>query len=310
MTQRLQIILGAVLSQLLVLLALLFLASGISQLFAEWFQRTPQRAGTEGRQEVPFPLLAADGILERNPSDARVRMLEGAEALGERTYLNPLDAPACEHVIITIVSDYDDDRYSFATLQSVHGSAPQVARIGDITGDWTMVSIAQHPRTLSPTVWFLGEDLCQASLFEPPSSRLIQASPVTAAAKTKKPSAPSTKTQGFAAHVKQLSATEFQVDRAAAEEVLADPSRFMSGVQAFPQTRGGHAGIFLQRLSASSPLAALGLKRGDFLTSLNGSALADPEKMLAAYARLRTAERLQLEVLRAGALVTVDVQIQ
>ena len=66
----------------------------------------------------------------------------------------------------------------------------------------------------------------------------------------------------------------------------------------------------LSRVRSGSLLSHIGLKRGDEILAVNGYQLASPEKALEAYARLRTAEHLQLELRRAGKPVTLDYRIQ
>ncbi|RYZ04017.1 MAG: hypothetical protein EOO73_25525 [Myxococcales bacterium] len=63
---------------------------------------------------------------------------------------------------------------------------------------------------------------------------------------------------------------------------------------------GPAGGLRLGRVAPGSLPEALGLRTGDELISVNDFKLGDPEQALTAYARLRTAERLQLAVSRAG----------
>lgn len=64
---------------------------------------------------------------------------------------------------------------------------------------------------------------------------------------------------------------------------------------------GPAGGLRLGRVAPGSLPDALGLHSGDELISVNDFKLADPEQALNAYARLRTASRLQLAVSRGGA---------
>jgi len=63
---------------------------------------------------------------------------------------------------------------------------------------------------------------------------------------------------------------------------------------------GPSGGLRLGRVAPGSLPEALGLRTGDELISVNDFKLADPEQALNAYARLRTAQRLQLAVSRGG----------
>jgi general secretion pathway protein C len=51
--------------------------------------------------------------------------------------------------------------------------------------------------------------------------------------------------------------------------------------------------------------AALGLRGGDELLAVNDFRITDPEQALLAYARLRTAERLELSIQRDGARTAI-----
>jgi general secretion pathway protein C len=52
------------------------------------------------------------------------------------------------------------------------------------------------------------------------------------------------------------------------------------------------------------------LQNGDRLEAINGFEMASPEKALEAYAKLRTAESLNVKVTRRGAPVSIDFKIQ
>jgi hypothetical protein len=64
---------------------------------------------------------------------------------------------------------------------------------------------------------------------------------------------------------------------------------------------GPSGGLRLGRVRAGTLPDALGLRSGDELLSINGFKISDPEQALIAYARLRTAEKLKLDIRREGA---------
>jgi general secretion pathway protein C len=57
-------------------------------------------------------------------------------------------------------------------------------------------------------------------------------------------------------------------------------------------------------------LAAIGLENGDQLKNINGFDLTNPERMLEAFARLRAAERLTMQVERKGSVVNLDYNVR
>ncbi len=54
----------------------------------------------------------------------------------------------------------------------------------------------------------------------------------------------------------------------------------------------------------------LGLRSGDRLTKMNGLELTSTEHILEAYARLRVATRMALEVVRGGTTLELDYEVR
>ena len=75
--------------------------------------------------------------------------------------------------------------------------------------------------------------------------------------------------------------------------------------------RGGPPGA-LAGLSVKpgTPLDALGVRAGDVLVSLDGIPLTSPDRMLEAYARVRTAMRVSAVVLRDGRPRQIDFEVR
>ena len=59
-----------------------------------------------------------------------------------------------------------------------------------------------------------------------------------------------------------------------------------------------------------SLLGVLGMKNGDRLQTINGFDMSSPEKALEAYARLRTADKLTVQVNRGGKNMNLDYNIK
>ena len=57
-------------------------------------------------------------------------------------------------------------------------------------------------------------------------------------------------------------------------------------------------------------LGLLGLENGDRIDKVNGFELGTPERALEAYARLRTASHLRVELVRRGRAMTIDYHIR
>jgi general secretion pathway protein C len=69
-------------------------------------------------------------------------------------------------------------------------------------------------------------------------------------------------------------------------------------------------GIRLYGVRPDTLLGVLGMENGDRLQTINGFDMASPEKALEAYARLRTAEKLVVQVNRRGQPVNLDYNIK
>jgi general secretion pathway protein C len=88
------------------------------------------------------------------------------------------------------------------------------------------------------------------------------------------------------------------------------PTPIIRSVRVVPeQQNGAIIGLRLFGIRPGSLLAAVGLKSGDRLESINGFNVATPEEALEAYARLRTAERLNVRLNRAGKPVELTLNI-
>jgi general secretion pathway protein C len=77
--------------------------------------------------------------------------------------------------------------------------------------------------------------------------------------------------------------------------------RATRGIRVLPSIKDGKAnGFRITRLSSSSPVSKIGVQRGDVLTSVNGTALTGPDKVLAMMTQLNTLNRVVVTVERRG----------
>jgi general secretion pathway protein C len=85
----------------------------------------------------------------------------------------------------------------------------------------------------------------------------------------------------------------------------------MSNARIVPERDGDKmAGIRLFGIKPGTLLDAIGLENGDRLQTINGFEMSSPEKMLEAYARLRTQDRLVVQVIRRGAPLNLDYSVK
>ena len=111
--------------------------------------------------------------------------------------------------------------------------------------------------------------------------------------------------------VQRIDDTHFAVDRLLRDKILDSPSDFMKTLQIAPEVQGGKTvGIRLMRVVPGSLFAVLGLKPGDVVRTINGFEVSSPEKMLEAYAKLRTAPQLQVGLIREEKPLAVEVEVR
>lgn len=110
--------------------------------------------------------------------------------------------------------------------------------------------------------------------------------------------------------VRKIGARSYEVQRSALD-------RFLQGgvtppwPRIVPQTRDGQAnGLLLAGIRHDSAFAALGLAGGDVLLAVNGRTITTPDAALAAYAALRTADRVSLAIERDGRRMQLDYVIR
>src|SRR5690606_30065984 len=108
-----------------------------------------------------------------------------------------------------------------------------------------------------------------------------------------------------------VSDTEFNVDRTVVDKILEDQAELMRSARIVPEQKDGKVvGVRLFGIRPDTLLGSLGLQNGDRLESINGFNMASPERALEAYARLRTANNLNVKVNRRGSPVSIDYRIK
>jgi len=115
------------------------------------------------------------------------------------------------------------------------------------------------------------------------------------------PRSPSTPT----AWVVPMSVNEFAVSRAEVMTRLGDLYGLSREVQVVPAFRDGvPIGFRFARVGADSPATSLGLKSGDMIRAVNGQPLDSMQRLLSLVASLERTTQVDLEVERAGQVLT------
>jgi general secretion pathway protein C len=110
--------------------------------------------------------------------------------------------------------------------------------------------------------------------------------------------------------IKKIDDAHFEVSRALIDKLLADPALLASSARLRP-AGGGQPGFKVFAVRADSAAARLGLKNGDTLTAVNGYELGQNyDKLLELYTKLKSSERVSLQVMRGGQTVTLTYAIK
>lgn len=298
-----------VLVVVLLTLVAYFQASGVTQLIGAALWLSQQARAAQPPTRTPKAATkTGQPIVERNPFDSVTGPLLEAERGPASSvaldHADPLSWPDCEGVQVLIVTESITDRlWSVTTLIEKGEARPRQRRVGDSVAGKQVAFIGYDPRRQSPAVWLEGSGGgCQSSLFvraaEPPKP----AGPREPAAAAPPPE--------FASKIARLSDHELRIERSLVDSTLRDPSALMRSVRILPDSRDGEiVGLRLAGIRPGTLLDALGIKNGDRLETINGFAMGSPEKALQAYARLSTAQRLNVRLTRAGRPVDIDVSI-
>ncbi len=271
----------------------------------------PPRGVPSGGSSMKTP--SAEPILARNPFDHVTGPLKpppvsDSVASGSSSSIDTTDpwtAPQCDGVKVLVIAASGDPEWSFAAMSGT-GEPKTVLRRrgGEIAGK--KVHFIGWDR-----VWFDSSgSLCQAQVFKqadvpapaaaapPPAS-----SAPTSGAKTLDPA--------YAKGIQKVSATEFNVDRGVVDKILENQADLMRQARVVPEQENGRVvGIRLFGVKQDTLLGVLGMENGDRLQTINGFDMASPEKALEAYARLRTADKLTVQVNRRGQNMNLDYNIK
>lgn len=293
--------------------------------------RPPQTAGRPAEPPVWAGRRASSGdaVLSRNPFDSvtgpldreliDVELPTGSEQPKEgkaHDLSDPLNAPECKQVSVAIVSESMQSDWSSAQLQGPEDDTAVMRRVGEPVGKLQIVYIGFNALRASPAVWLLGDDgLCQALLFSPEKpeikpKRAIATKPKSKPAKRSRRTAAKVP-QEIADNIQKVSDTEFRVERSVIDNILENQAQLMRTARIVPEQKDGKTvGIRLFGIRSETLLGTLGMQNGDRLEKINGFDMASPEKALQAYARLRTASKLSVDITRRGKPLTIEYRIQ
>lgn len=254
----------------------------------------------------------ADAILSRNPFDSVTGPLNkvevpDAEIAKGPDLTDPANAPLCDGVKVLVITASSDPEWSFAALQGSGETKSSLRRRGGDVGGKRVEYVGWD------RVWMSsGGTLCQAQMFkpgapEPPKAVAAAPAPSAAPARGGAPALSDEYKKG----IQKVSATEFNIDRGIVDKILENQADLMRQARIVPEQENGKVvGIRMFGVRPETLLGTLGMENGDRLQTINGFDMASPEKALEAYARLRTADKLTVQVNRRGQNMNLDYHIK
>jgi len=247
---------------------------------------------------------SANAILDRNPFDhvtGPLREVPAGPIDSSPRDADPATAPLCEGVRPVVVVGNEDQTVAFAALD--YGGKRLLRKRGGDVGPATVEYVGRD------RVWLRGRmGLCQAPLFGAPLPPPAKPERTTAEPGVRGPSQLELE---VGKQIAKIGPNEYAIERSAVDRILEAQAELMK--QRIVQDKEGDrvVGVKIFGIKPGSVLSMLGIENGDRLETLNGFEMSNPEKMLEAYARLRTgADRLQIHLTRAGKPINVDYTIR
>jgi len=247
---------------------------------------------------------SANAILDRNPFDHVTGPLREPDRDAHVDLppgdADPVTAPLCEGVRPVVVVGNEDQTVAFAALD--FGGKRLLRKRGGDVGAATVEYVGRD------RVWLRGRmGLCQAPLFgAPPAAKAETSMARTPAEPGAGLRAQSQLEIDIGKQIAKVGPNEYAIERSAVDRILEAQSELFKQ-RMVPDKEG----VKVFGIKPGSVLSMLGIENGDRLETINGFEMSNPEKMLEAYARLRTgADKLQIHLTRAGKPINADYTIR
>ena len=111
--------------------------------------------------------------------------------------------------------------------------------------------------------------------------------------------------------VRSIGGGTYIVDQRKVQDAIENPNQLMTDARLQPNFRDGRQeGFTLREVKQGGIYQSLGLQNGDVLLRINDYTITNPENALQAFTALRGMDRIQLDVLRDSAKMTLTYQIR
>ena len=114
-----------------------------------------------------------------------------------------------------------------------------------------------------------------------------------------------------AAFARSVAEGAYVVDQRRVQEAIEKPNQIMSDARMLPHlVDGKQQGFTLSEVKPGGIYQSLGLQNGDVLLRINEFNIANPENALQAFTALKGMDRVQLDIMRGGARMSMTYQIR
>lgn len=102
----------------------------------------------------------------------------------------------------------------------------------------------------------------------------------------------------------------YVVDQGRLQEMISNPGRMMTDARLKPNVGNGAEGFTVNEIKPGGIYHSLGLQDGDVLLRINEYEISNPERALQAFTALKGMARVQVDLIRSGAKMTMTYQIK
>jgi general secretion pathway protein C len=271
-----------------------------------------QRSGSQ-----TFRSRDTDGILRRNLFDADSGCLNCPPPIPETPDAGPEaddtspPMPCDGTVKIMGAVESDDPTWSFIFAATAAGAPTMPFRLGQTLDTKTVASIgwAQDYGAYVILRPSSGPRCFYAQVMPPRQATPPPVAVATAVATAAEPG--DSLSQILESGITRDGPNQFSLRRNTVDRILENQAELMRTTRVMPHTEGGRiVGLTMFGVRQNNLLGRIGMQNADVLTRINGLEIASPDKALEAYARLRSADRLTISVLRNGQPVNIDFNIR
>ncbi|HXX56874.1 MAG TPA: type II secretion system protein GspC [Thermodesulfovibrionales bacterium] len=113
------------------------------------------------------------------------------------------------------------------------------------------------------------------------------------------------------AFVRSIGEGSYIVDQKKVQQAIENPNQLMTDARLQPNfANGKQEGYTLREVRGGGIYQSLGMQNGDVLLRINDYNISNPENALQAFTALKGMDRIQLDILRNGAKMTLTYQIR